>query len=305
MFDKTATLFLYSVSPVHMGAGSATGIIDNPIQREVHTNHPSLAGSGLKGAIRHAFDALGGDGTRADRLFGPRERDGELHAGAVSFGDAQLVALPVRSRRQGYVYATSPQALARLKRLLTTTGVRPDWEVPQLPAGDSERAPALMTDEGVATLTNGEGHLDLEVFQFASVTDAGVATIGQWLAAHALNSDQGEYFQQKLARDLVVLDDTDLDHFSRNAMVVEPHVRINDMTGTADEGGLFYTENLPPETLMAAPVMASAERSQEREMDADGVMGQMRTALHDKTVQVGGDATTGRGLVTTRMLEGE
>jgi len=53
MFEKKAILFLYTVSPVHMGAGTATGIIDNPIQRERHTNHPSFAGSGIKGAIRH------------------------------------------------------------------------------------------------------------------------------------------------------------------------------------------------------------------------------------------------------------
>ena len=33
MFEKHAALFLYAVSPVHMGAGQAIGVIDNPIQR--------------------------------------------------------------------------------------------------------------------------------------------------------------------------------------------------------------------------------------------------------------------------------
>ena len=37
---KTAAVFLYAVSPVHMGAGQAVDIIDNPIQRERHTEHP-------------------------------------------------------------------------------------------------------------------------------------------------------------------------------------------------------------------------------------------------------------------------
>ena len=40
MFEKTAAVFLYAVSPVHMGAGSAVGVIDNPIQRERHTGPP-------------------------------------------------------------------------------------------------------------------------------------------------------------------------------------------------------------------------------------------------------------------------
>ena len=120
MFERHAALFLYAVSPVHMGAGQAVGVIDNPIQRERHTGHPCFAGSGIKGAVRHGFKALGGDEGLIDRLFGPEPepKDGQLYAGAVSFGDAQLVALPVRSLRGGYVYATCPQALSRAQRLL-------------------------------------------------------------------------------------------------------------------------------------------------------------------------------------------
>jgi CRISPR-associated protein Cmr4 len=55
MFDKQVAVFLYAVSPVHMGAGQAIGVIDNPIQRERHTNHPCFAGSGIKGAVRHSW----------------------------------------------------------------------------------------------------------------------------------------------------------------------------------------------------------------------------------------------------------
>ena len=54
MYQAQAALFLYAVSPVHMGAGAAFGLIDSPIQRERHTEHPLFAGSGIKGAIRHA-----------------------------------------------------------------------------------------------------------------------------------------------------------------------------------------------------------------------------------------------------------
>ncbi|ABM61414.1 type III-B CRISPR module RAMP protein Cmr4 [Halorhodospira halophila] len=301
MFEKNAALFLYSVSPVHMGAGTATGVIDNPIQREVHTQHPSFAGSGLKGAIRHGFKALGGNPDQADQLFGPRQ--GDLHAGAVSLGDAQLVALPVRTRREGYAYATSPLALARLQRLLHQAGLQPEWTVPTLPQGEAARAPAAVTPEGLEALTADGGRLHLEVFELAAQAEPGVAAIGQWLAEHALSKDHGEYFRNKLARDLVILPETELNYFSRNAMVVEPHVRIDPKTGTADGSGLFYTENLPPESLLAAPVMASGDRSGERELDSAAVMAQLHTALDGNTLQIGGDATTGRGLVTARLVE--
>jgi len=55
MFEKHAAMFLYAVSPVHLGAGSSVGVIDNPIQRARHTGHPCFAGSGIKGAVRHGF----------------------------------------------------------------------------------------------------------------------------------------------------------------------------------------------------------------------------------------------------------
>ncbi|HEX9755049.1 MAG TPA: type III-B CRISPR module RAMP protein Cmr4, partial [Gemmatimonadales bacterium] len=107
----------------------------NPIQRERHTGHPCFAGSGIKGAVRHGFEALGGDRALIDALFGPEAGASDLHAGAVSFGDAQIVAFPVRSLRNGYVYATCPQALARAQRLLALVGVRAEWAIPQPPAG--------------------------------------------------------------------------------------------------------------------------------------------------------------------------
>lgn len=39
---------------MHVGAGSSTGTIDLPIQREKHTNFPHIEGSSLRGAIREA-----------------------------------------------------------------------------------------------------------------------------------------------------------------------------------------------------------------------------------------------------------
>ena len=87
MFQRQAAVFLYAVSPVHVGAGSAVGVIDNPIQRERHTGHPCFAGSGLKGALRHGFEAIGGEKGLVNQLFGPPSDGNDLHAGAVSFGD--------------------------------------------------------------------------------------------------------------------------------------------------------------------------------------------------------------------------
>src|SRR5574337_153633 len=223
MFQAHAALFLYAESPVHMGTGQAFGLIDNPIARERHCEHPVFAGSGLKGAIRHRFHALLDSSWHTekllDRLFGPDSQSGGLYAGAVSLGDAQLVAFPVRSVKAGYVYATSPYGLARAGRLLGQLGIAGMQQV----EGGVEPGQCRVCNRD---LLAGD-KLHLEAFEFAATVDG-----------------------DKLARDLVLLSDEDFTWFARNATVVEPHVRIDNASGTASDGGLFYTENLPPESLM-------------------------------------------------------
>ena len=298
MFQQQSALFLYAVSPVHMGAGQAIGVIDNPIQRERHTGHPCFAGSGIKGALRHGFEAIGGDAKLIDRLFGPESGSSDLHAGAVSFGDAQLVALPVRSLKGGYVYATCPQALARAQRLLALSGAAASW-------------PALTVDPGHCLLANpallSGDKLHLEAFEYTAKVSQQLPALSTDIAARALPADPAyAFFVDKIKTDLVVLSDTDFGYFAEHAMLVEPHVRIDENTGTAKDGGLFYTENLPPESLLIAPLMASQTRTGKKEDfdDATGVMAKIRNVIDGKLLQLGGDATTGRGLVLAKVVEG-
>lgn len=295
MFEQKAAVFLYAISPVHMGAGTAAGVIDNPIQRERHTGHPSFAGSGIKGALRHSFEALGGPKDAIARLFGPESRSDDLHAGAVSFGDAQLVAFPIRSLRGGYVYATCPAALARARRLLAMVGTKAEWKIPTVKEGQ-----CVMANKDLLSGTK----LHLEVFEYDATVSGDIGTIGADLAVRGLPEDDGHaFFRTKLGRDLVVLSDTDFAYFVQNATLIEPHVRINPKTGTAEKGGLFYTENLPPESLLLAPVMASGTRDGKDKLDAVAVMSQIRAVMHGKLLQIGGDATTGRGLIAAHIVE--
>ncbi len=316
MFEATRLVFYYAVSPVHMGAGSAIGAIDSPIQREVHTKHPMFAGSGLKGALRHHFNrawprAEGDDrkpNSLINRIFGPDTSASDF-AGALSLSDAQLVALPVRSLKGGFAYVTSPLALARLHRLATQAGMQLDWSTPAVAADK-----ALVAS---ADLLQGK-QLVLEAFEFPAEVDDKLKAIAQWIATHALGGAGNSYFADKFKTDLVLLHDTDFAHFARHAMVVEPHVRIDDQSGTAADGGLFYVENLPPETLMVGLAQASIERfkksSRSNEsaalLSAPEVLtfvfagaGDAQPGIGGKLLQIGGDATTGRGLVMVQSVQ--
>ena len=322
MFEASQLVFYYAISPVHMGAGSAIGAIDSPIQREVHTQHPMFAGSGLKGALRHHFNHAWPRAEEDDRkpnslinrIFGPDTNASDF-AGALSLSDAQLVALPVRSLKGGFAYATSPLALARLHRLATQADMVLDWSVPAITADRASAASAnLLLDK-----TDKSKQLILEAFEFPAEVDDKLKAIAQWIATHALSGGGNGFFADKFIADLVLLHDTDFAHFARHAMVVEPHVRIDDDSGTASGGGLFYVENLPPETLMVGLAQASIERFKKGSRGADSTAllnapevlahvfagaGAAIPGIGGKLLQIGGDATTGRGLVLVQSAQG-
>ncbi len=310
MFEARQLVFYYALTPVHMGAGSAIGAIDSPIQREVHTRHPMFAGAGLKGALRHHFNrAWPGENGRSgliNRIFGPDTGASDF-AGALSLSDAQLVALPVRSLKGGFAWVTSPVALARLKRLAELAVGVVEWNVPTVAENQ-----ALMAADGL--LANGK--LILEAFEFRKA-EGDCSDIARWLAGNALTK-ANTYFADKLKADLVVLSDTDFAHFARHAMVVEPHVRINDESGTADDGGLFYVENLPPESILVGLAQASIERFKKGSrnegsaalLSAEDVLeavfdgAESCPGIAGKPLQIGGDASTGRGLVIVQAVAG-
>ena len=90
----------------------------------------------------------------------------------------------------------------------------------------------------------------------------------------------------------VLLSDGDLSHFSVNACQINQHVRIDDETGTADDGGLFNEETVPSETLFYAPltVLRGAEENA------------VFTALApEQPVQFGANGTTGLGFCTVKL----
>ena len=296
MFKESRMIFYYTTSPTHMGAGDGLGAIDSPIQREVQTNYPIMAGSGIKGAIRHELSGRWGDSNDAiSAIFGP-ETSGSDFAGAISFSDANIALFPVRSIKNGYIYATSRESLARLKRSAEIAGVVVPWSVPSSTG---------------ALVANGElikdGKVTLEQFEVEAKEDSTVKDIASWISERTPNLI-GQYFKEKIANDFVVLDDRHFYHFVTNSTVVEPHVRINDKTGTASEGGLFYVENLPSESLLFGIMMASDDRSHKSNMPASEIVTKVEgdgenPGINESVIQFGGDATYGRGLIAIKSVE--
>jgi CRISPR-associated protein Cmr4 len=301
MYKAKSMIIYYCVTPVHMGAGTGLGLVDNPIQREKHTNHPLFPGSGIKGAIKDSWIdpdkdfekfAFGSDSSPNDQTEG---------ASALCFTDATLVAFPARSIKNTFIYLCSPMTLARLHRQIYFVNNKSLFKIPSPP----EKNCALVSDEQAYSAID-DRKVVAENFEFNAELNDNLKGVAD-LISKAITDEANNYFSNKIKQCLVMLNDADFNYFVNNCTSVEAHVQIDDETGLVKDGALFYVESLPPETLLSGIVLSSEPRTTDEEKrkkyDADEMLKKIKEELNKKTVQFGGNATTGRGLVNLYFYE--
>lgn len=266
-----------AITQIHVGEGQSRGAVDLPVARDAF-DIPFIPGSAHKGAIRAAFTG----GTDAEtRLFGPRtiEEDGDDQdmraAGNILFGDLQLVALPVRSNLRPFVLVTAPTSLKRLAKLMTLSGIVPDW-------GEYLVIDHVLT-QSVQT------NLMLEDLRVAS-------TVESDLPEKIARSMEPHFAQpaQDLAEALIIVQDAEFVWLCRNALPVRAHNRLTERK-TVEQGALWYEETVPPGTLFAS---FWANRTPRPETDPDPCGALMATdtfGTPGRFLQIGGNETVGQG----------
>jgi CRISPR-associated protein Cmr4 len=280
MSHKSKILYLFTRTPLHVGAGASVGAIDQPIIRERHTGHPVIPGSSIKGVLR---DACRNDDlqNQVDLLFGKQE-----DAGKLSFGEGKLLGFPVRSARGSFAIVTCPLALERFNR-----------EHGGLKLGSVEELPDMTCLAGPAVIITraNEVGVVLEEYRF----DQKGPFPADWEKA-LLGLFDDSVWQIAKGR-FVLLSNGDFSHFVRNANEVSQHVAIDPSKGTAKLGALFNLEAVPAETLFYAPVTA-VPRSNGKPGDPEAWLGALEALIKRKPVlQFGGDSTTGLGFCTVRL----
>ena len=50
--QRSSVLYIHALTSLHPGSGTALGVVDLPVQRERHTQWPTIPGSALKGVLR-------------------------------------------------------------------------------------------------------------------------------------------------------------------------------------------------------------------------------------------------------------
>ncbi len=173
-------------------------------------------------------------------------------------------------------------------------GLSVDWQLPSEPGKDS----ALVSG---GTLKAGESVV-LEEFSFTpDKTQAPtVEAIGEWLANNALPKTGYDYWKQALPQKLCILPEDVFRDFVLYGTEVQTHIRLDPDKKTVQSGALWTTESLPIDTLLYAPLMATKSRASGVDLSGQQVLEKVKS-LGLMHTQLGGDETTGQGMVALRF----
>jgi CRISPR-associated protein Cmr4 len=311
MFKIARPFFLQVVTPLHAGCGSELGVVDLPIQRERHTGFPKIESSGLKGCIREAFEEkeekIGRKKQELLELFGPEDEEARdnPHSGAMGFVDARILLFPVKSMKGVYALTTCPSVIQKfLGEIKLCSILGEDIEAYQKGLDDGAIANNKVSNASHISVNDS---VYLEEYAFPVKEDGVVKTFASWLA--------GVSGLDAVKDKLVILSDNDFRDFVNISTEVITRTKIDNETGTVKEGALFTEEYLPSETLMYSLALATKIfKKDENQKSPEFKAGNGKT--EDQKImdyfcgklppylQLGGNATLGKGIVKTRIMGG-
>jgi CRISPR-associated protein Cmr4 len=304
MFKAKKIIFLYTDTSVHPGAGDSAGIVDLPIQREVHTELPVIQGSELKGALREYFEThLNENDIRIKQVFGaPEAGDDKGSGGAIGLTMARILLFPIASIKGVFAWVTCPMCLDALKRdlMAISTDKIKNTGLDRIPfVSDPKKAQIPESANDLLVSDN----IFLSEFPFKSQANKDLNAIAKWLSERLpsnYNYFKTKLFQQNKNRvqsNLVLIHDNMFRELLKIRTEVVHRNQIDKKTGTSD--GLWTEENLPGDTVMYSMIYAADPyKSSDDIQTADDVAGFFEQQQLTSLI-LGGNQTVGRGWMST------
>ena len=305
---KTTLYYLHALTALHAGTGQGIGDIDQPIAREQSTGLPIIPSSGIKGVLRNELKPDGNDQTTWLTLFGPESTTAEKggsngFAAALNLQDAQLLCFPVRSIYGTFAWATCPFILKRFNRDLNglDTHANDNIAIPKI-----AEEQVIITSSSVLTERGGPS-VYLEDIDLIATQDDAADSIANDLAPRFFPSDTE--WQDEFKAHFIVLSDQVFSFLADTATEIRARIRLEEGTRTVAKGALWYEENLPAETLLWGIAGVDRSRHPKHKATAEQLLNAFKTQLlaeqGEARLQIGGNATVGRGHVRWLMDRGE
>ena len=288
MAEQLKMYWLHALTPLHIGAGFGVRFIDLPIEREKATGWPVTPGSAVKGVLADRAGAAKQesrkDSAKLKAAFGTAGED-HSNSGALVFTDARLVSIPVRSDYGTFAWVTSRRALLRLLRDLKSVGLGTDLTTD---FGAEKEDDVLVPDSPRTELHSADPRIYIADLDFAAKTSPAVRLWAEKLAGWLFAEPS---WQSEFRKRFAVVPNGAFDMLAETATEVAARVRIDPDRKSVEKGGLWYEESLPAESILAGLVWC------DRVFTADGISPDTlmkEFCSGEKTVQIGGKATTGK-----------
>lgn len=279
---KTCIFHLNNLTALHVGTGQGVGVVDLPIARSKATNLPIVPGSAIKGVLRDELkEKLSLENKDINILFG-KDKDAD-HAGAVAFGDANLLILPIRSFAGTVAYATCPYILKQYQR-----DVANNLEVPNR----LENTAHIANDSILVVQNNKIALEDLDI----NSSPCQVAHDWAKFIAKQLYPDSvadAESWREEFIKRFVVLPDNIFSFLADTATEIRTRIRIDREFRVVQKGALWTEENLPAESVLWGVLGVSQSRDKNNKKSAEELA--QLLPKDEITIQIGGKYTVGRG----------
>ncbi|WP_195572554.1 type III-B CRISPR module RAMP protein Cmr4 [Paenibacillus sp. 1001270B_150601_E10] len=294
--------FIHCLSPVHVGTGQGVGLVDMPIIRERITEWPFIPGSSMKGVYREHFHSRQSQ-RWIEAAFGT-SNDEEGNAGAIVLSDSKLLAFPVSSRYGTFAYVTCPLAIKRMIRETEAAGIT----IPPIDIQQFEQILDIKTDEGdekaLVTRSNktcSKRYIYLDEFKCIGEQDDS-ADLDNWVSWLSQQLFSDELSRSMFTERFVLVSDDAFQYFVTMCCETMTRIRISSETKAAEAKALWTEEYLPEESVLYGTVWcdkvygSSASITPQHLLDA---------LSGDISLQIGGNASVGKGRVCCRYAEGD
>lgn len=284
---NTRLTFVHALSPLHAGTGQGVGVIDLPIAREKATGLPFLPGSSLKGSLRSLASPKD-----AIAVFGSASNDNDNRASAAQLSDQRLLLLPIRSLAGTFAWVTSPYILQRFARdMKEVLNITSNNSIPDLKGSHC----AVVKDASKITIDAKEVYL--EDLDLPIQTEHDMTSWAQWIAQEVFPNDAE--WQTLLTQRFCLVPDDIFNFLIATATEITARIKLVEGSKTVQDGGLWYEEALPAETILSGLLLVNPAYTNITEARIFEIL----QGLTGKTVQFGGKATVGRGIC--RVLIGK
>ena len=238
-------LFLRALTPIHAGMGRGSlEHVDLPVQRD-EFNILCIWASSLKGAIRGTLTRIVNSNERETlyKTLGPPPGRGHEFSSSVSFLDARLLFMPVRSLRGVWTYITSPHLVSYLTTYLEGLGRTNLANELQAKIGQF-KVPTVSNDK---ILVKDNTVVLNEVDIVGCKVNNELHKIFDKIVPHEILS-----LLEK--RGLVLVDDDTALSLIQKSILIQYRIRINYATKTVEAGSLWSEEYIPQETIFVSGV---------------------------------------------------